>query len=366
MKNKKVFKSFLILLLSLAILSLIFCTKNKPTQYVPKIYRLFVHNGVPAIYGGGIYTVDTNDDTFADTIHLDYPGWIAVSPDGASLHMARLEGDTINGESDYYYIYYEFDTQSKSIKYKGPHGGITITPNGKYLFHGMNIVDSKTHQLVHSDTIQAVAAIPVFDRNAPLVYVGLSKRGMIGVFNYDTFTWVRFFEIILKISQTPRFLYLLVSPDGKTLFFVAQIPVSIHGIFGAYDLINDSLLVEFVVNSDLASLAVTRDGKYVYISDPGSYSSLVNPSTGNIEILDTETNSFLPPIRTDSIETPDWAVSYIDKIVIHPTQDKAYVSTWACPVILVIDTKNNTIADTIMFSTPPGVSVGMLAIQTKP
>ena len=365
MKNKKILKPVLLLVLSVAIIFFIFCTSKKPTKYEPKSYMLYVQNGMRDFYGGGIYIIDTRSDTFTDTIHFDRPGMIQVSPDGASLHMARLEGDTINGEPNYYYMYYEFDTRTKSIKYKGPHGGITITPNGKYLFHGMNIVDAKTHQLVHSDSIQPIAAIPAFDRNAPLVYVGALKRGTIGIFNYNTLKWVRFFEIVLKVGQTPTFMDLLVSPDGKTLYFVAQIPISNHGIFGAYDLANDSLVEEFQVNSPYGDLAVTNNGMYVYITDPAAFECFdcLQP-TQKIAIYETQNNTIMPPIALDSFDVPDVVAWYTRWIVVQPVEDKAYIASWPGPVIFVLDTKNNVVIDTIMFSSPPGPNLGTLAIQS--
>ncbi|MGB2697521.1 MAG: hypothetical protein WBD28_06640, partial [Candidatus Zixiibacteriota bacterium] len=194
--------------------------------------------------------------------------------------------------------------------------------------------------------------------------------GWVGVYNYDRMEWIKKFQILSSTRRSLSFMDMEISPDGKTLYFVAMPANYPGGIFGAYDLNSDSLIVEFRINVHLSSLTVSTDGRNVYITDPGIYGIPEHPPTGKINVFDSWNNTLLSPISTDTID-PGELNSYCespphhtDGIVITPDGNKAYVADGGS-VIFVIDCRTHNIIDTIMTECK-NHRIHQLAIQSNP
>jgi len=354
----------------LALSFFINCSKKKPIQPIqPTTYYLYALSMQDCC----VYVIDTKTDLVVDTIFIEQHPYsymqLGISPDGLRLHIFTNNP----------YGFYEINTRTKQIEYKGPNSGTYVTPDGRLIVHpygGIHFYDAATHQLVHHDTLTLYPF--AFDTNSPLVY-GAVGLGKVAVFNYQTFSLVKTYEIVVRTPNPeekpkPFFSAMILSPDSKTLYFTGGFPSSFgsFALFGAYDLINDSLETFFPVRPEsehtlflVAYLAMSKDGKFVYITDPGGF--IVGPPVpyGEIWVFDTQHKKFVSPITTDTIVPPGMGtpMSTCD-IEITPDGKKVYVSNWAF-TILVIDPKMNDIIDTI------GVVFGLskfteLAIQTKP
>lgn len=364
----------LVLLSGLLFIFLFSYCKKKPTEPPPgpKSYMLYALNQNE----GCVYVIDTSADTLVDTICIGNPPYgnmlLGISPDGSILYIYSSE----------HHAFYEIDTKTKEIKYKGSNSSVYISPDGKYLFtsgcgpsgKGIGIIDACTHQVVYSDSAHKIGPFSlVFDKNAPLVY-GAIRTGEVGVFNHQTFTWERTFEIALSEYDgvKPKFSALILSPDGKTLYFTGSF--SFYGVFGVYDITGDSLKFEYSVLLDylhslfrVAHVATSVDGRYVYITDPGGYYLWPPHPYGEIWVFDTQANDFVSPISTDTIKTEykdyEGPFSTCD-IVVSPDGKKAYVSDWVC-IVFVIDLQQNKITHLIEVENVPG-NLTRLAIQSRP
>jgi len=94
------------------------------------------------------------------------------------------------------------------------------------------------------------------------------------------------------------------------------------------------------VGSDPSRVAVTPDGKYVYVTDHGS---------GNVDVIDTATNSVVATV-------PVGAAPY--DIAITPDGKHAYVADSGSGNVDVIDTATNTVTATIPVGAQPyGVAI---------
>jgi len=324
---------------------------------------------------GCVYEVDTNTATVVDTIYFGDPPFgtmlLGISPDGSILYVYIPE----------HHAFYEIDTRTKEIKYTGSNSSVYISPDGKYLFtsrcgssgkKGICVIDACTHQYLCYDTTYEIGPFGslTFDRKSPRVY-GILDLGGVGVFNYQTFSWERTFEIVsseyegIKLGLSA----LILSPDGKTLYFTGGF--SSIGTFGVYDLTEDSLVFEYHVLLapehslfQLAYLAISPDGRYVYVTDPGGYQLWPPYPEGEIWVFDTQDYTF-SFISTDTIVPPGLAGSMATcDIEVTPDGKKAYVSDWWYTIV-VINLETNNIIDTIQVE-KGGYKATYLAIQTRP
>jgi DNA-binding beta-propeller fold protein YncE len=334
-------KNFLgLALLSVLIIFIFYfnCTKKSTRSYYNRDYYLYVSNeaGYPESM---IYVISTETDSLVDSISLGpyhIPGKLALSPNKRTLYATVVIWDSSGRH--YTTTHYEIDTKTKAIKYIGPNSNPIISPDGKYLFCSGGvfcIIDAFTHQVIYEENIYFYPIC--FDGRNHLVY-GLIDDGC-GVFNYKNKVWVRTINIFPGEG--------VLSPDGDRLYYITA--DATRAYFGVYDLIADSIIVKFQINSP-GKIAITPDGQYVYLTDPGGGGGCISiepEPTGKLGVFDTKTNTPLPSIDLSPPGDPSLNLGpyYIS---ITPDGTKAYLS-FCINIILVIDLIRNEPLKTIMF-----------------
>lgn len=182
---------------------------------------------------------------------------------------------------------------------------------------------------------------------APAVY----PRGLYS-FNYVTHE-LKSTPLLWSPTDTSKVVSSLsLSADGEILYFIAESPEGIpliHGIAaGAYNLKSRTLLWYYPLMSWTGGIAVSPDGKEVWLTDPGPPGYEWN--SGTIFILDAATGRYLQGISLFGY-LPDSNPYYClpgRGIVFTPTGDRAYLQarhTFTNPygTVVVIDTKKRAI-----------------------
>ncbi len=356
----------LLLLFTLFLLWGINCSKNPVSPGLsrgPFLYAL-----TPQSVDGyaRIYYIDTSVDSLVDSLLLPYldPLGLGVSPHGDRIYL------TVRDSSPFDVPYtIEINPYTKQIVYQGQNSGIP-TPDGKYLLgftypdKGLTVYDARFHTKVfHSDTGFQDIRI-TFDESRGLVYGAIREPGItmgkIGVFNYRTLRWERVIDLV-EAGGFPTLIFdIVVSPKLQKLYLSSPDP-----FFYVLDLRTDRL-VKHVIASSHASLAITKDERYVYLTDPGGY--LIPPEpTGYIEIYSTFDEAPVQP----SIDTRTlcplpcaYCPLYTDQIKISPDGSKAYVSNFPGCIMVVIDIPSNSLRKIDLV---PGEawSISQLLIQSK-
>lgn len=323
-------KKIVLLLLAALILLGGNCAKN-PTGPISRTapYLFALNPSWPKGYAS-IYYIDTALDSLVDTLLVPYPQilGLGVSPDGDIIYLSA-EGNPPT--------FLEINTLTKQIVYQGPNSGVP-TPDGKYLIgfttSGMKIYHAKTHrELFHSDTgFQNVFLS--FDEQRSLVYGGVGGV-KIGAFNYRLLQWERIIDPANAGGAQPV-LSLVVAPLLQKLYYTTP---TYNPWFCVLDLQRDTVVNQLPINSG-GNLAISKDNRYVYVTDPGGY-VFDPPPTGNIGVYSTSDEAPAPSIDVtvvwDSNTTIPHRVEYTDQIAMAPDGRKVYVSTFTDNVILVVD-----------------------------
>lgn len=349
----KIFWGFTLLIISAIIIFFYNCTK-KSTKYDFNQDNYLYASGIGDYAKGKIYIFSISSDSLVDSISLGpnmHPNYLSLSPDKRTLYTTVQIKDTLTGSTTFSVC--EIDTRSKTIKYLGLNSSPLVTPDGKYLFgvlgEGFKIFDARNHEVVYQDTTQYYTPW-CFDGKAHLAYgVCATDVESIRVFNYKTMQWVRSFSIRLRDGSIPGIGRFVISPDGNTLYLKVRAPTFVD-YFCAYDLTQDSLLVQLGINTASGELGITPDGNTVYITDPGDGNGCIIFSiqpTGMLGVFDTKTNTPLPSI--DLHPMVDSGTPNPNYIRITRDGEKAYLDDCA-DWILVIDLIRNETLKTITVS----------------
>lgn len=357
MKRIKLLSTYLVLTTLL-----LGCKKEGPIESVgngkPPGYYLFVGNWA----WDEIYIVDTDSNFVVDTMY----GFkiniceIVVTLNGRKMYV------TTQGDSRYpFSAVYVADLNRRSVRqildkvadiYLAPNGTVFVITS--YRYYGVSqigIIDAIRDRIIFFDTLniqdtnlgydyQNVA----FDVNRNLLY-GINREHQLFAYNYVQKKVVR----IYKNAYGFYFLQMLTSHDGKYLY-VAGGPV--------FDLEHDSVIA-YVGKNYLGSLALSPDGEYLYITDPGKYLNLEILPTGKVYIYQIKTYSYIGEI--DVIKASDeYKTSYAtDHISLMPDGKTAYVTNWS-NALFVMDLQNREVKKVIKF--PRALEVSMsLGLKLK-
>ncbi len=316
-----------------------------------------------------IYYIDTSLDSLVDSLLLPYvnPLGLGVSPRGDRIYL------TVRDSSPFDIPYnLEINPYTKQIVYQGQNSGIP-TPDGKYLLgftypnKELTVYDARFHmEIFQSDTAFEDISI-TFDETRSLVYGALddTKFGMgkIWVFNYRALRWERVIDLV-DAGGFPTLIFdIVVSPKLQKLYFSTP---SYNPYFCVLDLRKDKIVQCLSINSG-AYLALTKDNRFVYLTDPGGYFIPPDP-TGYIGIYSTFDEAPVSP----SIDTWPFCPTFCracplltDKIKISPDGKKAYVSVFSNCIMLVIDIPSNSLRK-IDLAPPQASVIRQLLIQPKP
>jgi DNA-binding beta-propeller fold protein YncE len=343
MKSKSIIKSY-----SLIVLCCVHgCdyNENRDAITTQQSYYLYLGN-----WGSNeIFVVDTDSNVVVDTLggFDDYIWELAVTQSGAKLYVSTRYSP-VNRPGKVYSV--DLLTRKVSIIWTGIASDVFSAPNGEIFIFSyeprleeatagttyVGIIDTLSDAITFIDTLdirttgynyQSVA----FDGKSPILYA-VREDNRLFAYNFET----REIERIYENIHGPL-LHIIISPDGKTLY-VAGGPV--------FDLEQDSVIA-WVGGNSLGSLALSPDGEYLYITDPGSYLLPIIIPSGKIYIFETSSNTHLGYI--DVKQPQPWLHSpATDRIVIMPDGETAYVPNWI-NLVFVIDLQLEEVIEILPF-----------------
>ncbi len=192
------------------------------------------------------------------------------------------------------------NTEIATIQVGEQPSGIAITPDGAFVYVVNNV--SKTISVIDTQTNIVATTIPFAD---PILAIAMNPNG--------------------------RFAYVTMgSPPGGPL----------RNLIGVVDISSNTVVATIPLgelDSGAEDLAVTPDGRFVYVPTTGAISG------GNIFVISTETNTVVDVIPSSLVHriafTPDGAFAYLTEVVIEGK-------------ILVLDTATKTIVAEIQVRAP--------------
>lgn len=325
------------------------CQHSSPTDSTlkngnaAKGYNLYIGN-----WGyDEVFVVDTDSNAVVDTLRGFGSVWdLAVSSSGAKLYVSTRQGP-INFPGNLYTV--DFRTKrldmiySKVVDvYLAPQGTIFIISKDPFqLPRSIGIIDTISNAITFFDTLDIRdtgnnSQSVVFDRTRSLLYaVNNDKR--LFVYDYDKKEIVRVYQNLFDP------LHMVISPNGRFLY-VAGGPV--------FDLERDSVIAR-VGGNILGSLALSPDGEYLYVTDPGKYIIFDPPPIGKVRIFHTNTNRYGGDI--DVNRASGHIDTITDRIVIMPDGETAYV-TDSIANLFVIDFTRREVKDIVKFI-PRNISI---------
>ena len=294
-------------------------------------YNLYVGNQG----GDEVYVLDTYRNTVIDTL-LGFENYIwnlATTKNGEKLYIC-----TRGEQSNYAGKVFSVDIYSRTISliWSETASDVFIVPAGEvfiisYLPYTekayIGFIDPISNLITHIDTLnirdtgynnQGV----MFSKNCPLLYA-VNSNDCLFAYDYDQKKVVRTY----KNLTNP--LNMVLSQDGSTIYSTVM---GNHLVI--FDVEQDSIL--FSIGTTIAgSLALSADGEYLYITDPGAYMIPEPAPSGKVYIFSTKSMSFVDEIDITE-KLPFGYSNQTDHIILMPDGKTAYVSNWL-RLIFVID-----------------------------
>ena len=326
---------------------------NPPNGPNSKGYNLYVGN-----WGfDEVFVIDTDSNAVVDTLRGFGSVWdLAVTKSGKKLYISTREGP-VNFPGKVYSV----DLQTRHIKlildkvadvYVVPNGIVIIISKDPFqLPRQIGTIDTLSDAITFFDTLDVRDAgvnyqSVVLDRTFPLFYA-VNNALQLFAYDYEQRKVVRVFENLFG----PK-LHMVLSPDGKFLY-AAGGPV--------FDLERDAAIAG-VGGNHLGSLALSADGGYLYITDPGGYLLPEPVPSGKVFIFQTSTNTYNGEIDVQKA-VPFGHGWQTDRIVLMPDGRTAYVSNWL-DLIFVIDLQQREVVKLIQLG-PTGVQAVPMVVGLK-
>lgn len=323
-------------------------------------YHLYVGN-----WGGNeVYIVDTNSNIIVDTLQgFDYYIWdLAVTLSGAKLYVST-KGGPHNTPGKIFAV--DLCSKSTSLIWSGIASDVFVSPQGQPLIISheprpenapegisyVGFIDTLSDVIAFVDTLnirdngfnyQSI----VFDKNRPLFYAVDNARRLFA-YDYDQKKIRRNYDNLFDPLQ------MIISNDSRFLY-VAGGPV--------FDLERDEVIAS-VGGDRLGSLALSPDGEYIYVTEPGNHGLLEPLPRGKVFIFHTSTNSYIGEIDVKKIvqSLPTGQSWQTDRIVLTTDGKIAYVSSWI-KHLFTIDLQSREVIKVMDFN---GFTIPLM-LGTKP
>jgi DNA-binding beta-propeller fold protein YncE len=224
---------------------------------VDKVENLYLYVGTAG--GDNLFIVDTDLMQREDSLYFS-PGnmwWLYITPGGSKIYITL---DYPN--SPVYYL----DTKTRTFHLTNlPTGLIYFNKNRKgFLFNneGIFILDTLTDQSEKIDTITFDEFV-AFDNTSPTFYFVKGAK----LYRYDYQQ-----KEIIDTLDLPSVWNMAMTPDNRELYFTTP-----YGKLGVINIKTGA--GEYITNDNPnGQIAITPDGKYVLVTDPGSH---WGPSSGS-------------------------------------------------------------------------------------
>ncbi len=203
---------------------------------------LYVTDGIANNNSEGIiYSI--NSVTKARSIISDRPGGIFIEPEGIPLIISPIPNDTLS-------VVGTIDTVNNTISF----------------FDTLNIYNYQSGNLILT-----------FDPTLPIFYT-LTKSNKLYSYDYKNKRVLKYYN-----SIGIPFHNMKITPDGKYIYFAGGPVLEV-----AFDTV-----VAFLSSNYNASLALSHDSKYLYMTDPGLPNTI---SSARVYIYQTNTNKLVGSI----------------------------------------------------------------------
>jgi YVTN family beta-propeller protein len=268
-----------------------------------------------------ISVIDATDDKVVATIPLDVKlvqtgvelnqnsSAIAVTPDGKHVYVttglcSSNDFDCSPRPEDVYYAVWVIDTTTNKVVAASPGKGfvqaITFSPDGKHTYLANYDSDSPLPpQVLVFDTGNSISLPPFGAVNAiaitpdgrhlyiPYVLFSLAfplPETIVAIIDTMTNTVAQ----TIQVETTPSGATLTgvaVTPDGKYVYVSNQVSNSVAVI----DTVSNTIVKTILVGTSPAGVAVTPDGKYLYVS---------NQASNSVSVINTASNTVVDTINS--------------------------------------------------------------------
>jgi YVTN family beta-propeller protein len=223
--------------------------------------------------------------------------------------------------------------------------GVAVSPDNNYVYVAngqadtLVVIDAANYSVLQTLNLSESADDVALTPNGKEVYV--SAGGNAGPFVINGFNTSTFAPTLTFSGGSPT--GIAFSRNGKELF-AAQYGASQVNV---YDTAGEgSLLSQIPTGADPAQVAITPNGKRAYVTN--SYAQY--PTGGTVSVIDVGTRKVKgKPITVGNDPQP---------IAITPNGQTVYVGNRHDATISVIETKHNTVTDTISVATLTNTVVG--------
>ncbi len=263
-------------------------------------------------YGGGLYyTFHTRTkqlDSFIVDSSWGNPSDLDVSADGKRLYISLPDMIAV------------VDTGSYEVRAELPYAyhQVSISPNNEYIalrkYEGdLYILNTQDYSVIWHDTDSVRPG--VFSADGNRYYTSVSGSVSPYVYCVD----LAHGNTVTRTPMPDDFpiTQVLVSLDERLWFLYRQAYMDTY-VFDVYDVDGDSILFRQVLHPGAGSMALSRDGKYVYYTDCGTMISVMPPNY-SFAVYDIEARTIdsvvsrpsdsgdpgLPFICQDPVITPD-------------------------------------------------------------
>lgn len=291
-----------------------------------------------------VFVIDTSNNAIVDTLHGFGSVWdITATRSGRKLYVTTRQGP-VNWPGAVYSV----DPVTKSKRqilakaadiYLEPWGVPLIVISTPYdSMRQLGTIDTLTDAISIFDTLNILDSghnyeALVFDPKSTILYTW-TNHGRLFSYDYGTKRIGRYYN-----SVGFPLLNMAISTDGRHIYF-ANGPV--------LDVTRDSVVDEIPAynESTLGSLALSPDGQYLYLTDPGKPLLPEPVPSGKIRVFQTNTNS--PIGFIDVNEAAGQANTMTDRMIIGSNGRKAYVSGGFSDVF-EIDLESNQVIGIVKF-----------------
>jgi len=341
----------------LLILSLFIALMIYGCCFFPEInYSTYKHLYAGNVVSDEIYIIDIKNNTVVDTLTgFRNVNNITVTKSGEKLYVKTKYGG-INRTHAVYSVDLHTKNTNKIIERESD---VFISPSGMPFIivatdqdsiRAVGIIDTITDEITFIDSLDIWGTrlgpqTLVFDPNEKIFYTW-SNDLQIFSYNYEEKRIIKYFT-----SAYPFLINFIISKDGQYLYF-SNGPV--------VDVSCDSIVGYIPANSpnNIGRLALSPDGKYLYLTDPGIPLNPEILSSGEIKIFETDTYTNVGSINVNDASGKLYTMTF--GIAINKNGSKAYVSG-NYNDIYVIDLRSNQIKDVINFE-ETGVYVDPLVL----
>jgi YVTN family beta-propeller protein len=309
-----------------------------PTAVAPDGKHLYAFGLSASDLVFNISVIDATDDQVVATVPLDVSlvvtgvelnknsSAIAVTPDGKHVYVttglcSSNDRDCSPRPENVYYAVWVIDTATNKVVAaspgKGYVQGIAFSPDGKHTYLATYDSDVLLPQVLVFDTGNSIALPPYGEVNAIAItpdgkhlYVPYvlfngtnSPPEIVAVIDTATNTVAQ----TVQLETTPfgaTLTGVAVTPDGKYVYVSNQVSNSVSVI----DTASNTVVKTVLVGTSPAGVAVTPDGVHVYVSNQGS---------NNVSVINTASNMVVTTVPVAgpsaiSIIPPPQGVPFLD------------------------------------------------------